>query len=333
MLPAHALEWRLHELTDGARNGEGLAALARSEALALAARHHAVEMAELGYFSHTSPTAGNATPSRRVANAGGPMAQVGENLASLPRMTLDFAERVVDGWMDSPGHRQNMLRPSWTHVGFGLHEHGDGRVYVVQVFAEDPNPLHFAHAAPGSTTSLSLRFMVTNDATGFIVLARGAEGGQRVPVTAGQTITVTVDGVSADAPTHIRLAWGRDGDGGVIGQESGWFDPLTSRITTDYRSAAASSRIESYAASAGAARDIVVQLAFERDASDLSVVIDRREVPLSVLGTNVRFSLPGGSEGVPIAVGSARDDSTLTLLQRFTVVNRSGTLVVVPLAP
>ena len=43
------------------------------------------------------------------------------------------ASRAVDGWMNSPGHRKNILTPDFTHIGVGVHRE-NGRNYAVQLF-------------------------------------------------------------------------------------------------------------------------------------------------------------------------------------------------------
>jgi hypothetical protein len=328
-LPAHPLEARLLWLTNEERVRSGAQPVVQSEALALAARHHAMEMASMNYFSHTSPVERSSTPQRRVGNAGSAAVRVGENISLFGRMTLDLPERVVHGWMESPGHRRNLLDPSWTHVGFGAQVHADGRVYVVQLFSEDPNPLQFAHASPGSASSLSLRFEVANDVGGLIVVSQGAGGAETMPVAAGSRVWVTLAGVSASSPTHVSLGWKRDVASGVIGQASGWFDPATQRITADYLSPSATSRFLSYAGGSPV-RDVVVQLAFERSAHGMTILVDNRRVHPETIGTNAQFSLPGGSETVPIAVGMDQEDGRVRIIHQFVIVNRGGRLVLVP---
>jgi hypothetical protein len=109
----------------------------------------------------------------------------------------------------------------------------------------------------------------------------------------------------------------------VIGRASGWFDPATQRITADYLSPSATSRFSSYA-DGSPVRDIVVQLAFERSAFGMTILVDNRRVHPETIGTNVQFSLPGGSETVPIALGI---DGRVRIIHQFVIVNRGGRLV------
>ncbi len=161
-VPAHPLEGRFLELVDAERKREGRAALRHSEVLALAARHHAAEMVALGYFDHESPTPANETLAQRVANAGGATVRLGENLAQVRSVRDDLAERTLRGWLESSAHRDNLLGEEWTHVGHGLAEHPDGRVFVVQVFAGDPNPLLRVELANGVQLRLAFERSVAD---------------------------------------------------------------------------------------------------------------------------------------------------------------------------
>ena len=139
-LPGDAsLEADLLTLTNQARLDNGVGTLEGDEGLAQAARHHAEEMARLGYFSHTSPVGENATVSQRVARSGSFIGTLGENLALVGE--ADTAQTTTTGWLESPGHRANLLNPKFTHVGFGTARYPDGRVAVAQVLGYQPAPL------------------------------------------------------------------------------------------------------------------------------------------------------------------------------------------------
>ena len=69
------------------------------------ARQKSAEMASKGYFSHTSPTYGS--PFDQMKANGVSYRSAAENIAMGQRT----AEEVVKGWMESPGHRQNILTP------------------------------------------------------------------------------------------------------------------------------------------------------------------------------------------------------------------------------
>jgi uncharacterized protein YkwD len=99
------------------RRAHGLGALRLSPNLTAAARQHSVEMAEDGYFSHTS--ANGAPFDRRIAHfypfGGGRYWSVGENLLwSSPDVD---AQGALQMWLDSPEHRANLLSTQWRQIG------------------------------------------------------------------------------------------------------------------------------------------------------------------------------------------------------------------------
>jgi uncharacterized protein YkwD len=101
------------DLVNGERTRARLRPLAADERLRQVARAHSLEMFELDYFSHSSPTSGS--PFDRMHAAGIPFVVAGENLAYAPN--VDIAHQ---GLMNSPGHRANILRPEFGRVGIGV---------------------------------------------------------------------------------------------------------------------------------------------------------------------------------------------------------------------
>ena len=81
------------------------------------ARYKSQDMADNRYFSHTSPTYGS--PFQMIKAFGLSYRTAGENIA----MGYSTPQAVVDGWMNSSGHRANILNASYTQIGVG---------YVVQ---------------------------------------------------------------------------------------------------------------------------------------------------------------------------------------------------------
>jgi uncharacterized protein YkwD len=121
-------------LTNQERANRGLAPLAHHAALAAAAAGHSQEMLDLGYFSHTSPTPGRSGPQDRVRQAGANPGLVAENIFQASGYDVtQVAQLAVDNWLESPGHRRNMLDPSATHLGVGFVSQ-NGTVAVTQVF-------------------------------------------------------------------------------------------------------------------------------------------------------------------------------------------------------
>jgi uncharacterized protein YkwD len=108
-------------LVNAERAAHGLGALRRARPLATAARTHAADMVSRGYFAHETPE--GSTPAERIARTGWTPETgrwyVGENLAwgapgnATPRDT-------VRNWMNSPSHRENVLRPMFREIGIGV---------------------------------------------------------------------------------------------------------------------------------------------------------------------------------------------------------------------
>jgi uncharacterized protein YkwD len=122
------LETLIFELTNNEREKKGLNSLKLDKRLKVAARQHSDEMLKNKYLSHGSSNILNKKPSGRIYNSGLPILRVGENVAEdigdlipfLFEENLDsLAKRVVKGWMQSPGHRKNILEPDFTHMGVG----------------------------------------------------------------------------------------------------------------------------------------------------------------------------------------------------------------------
>lgn len=129
-----ALATEVLRLTNQERARQGLAPLAHHTALASAASGHSQEMLDLGYFSHTSPTPGRSGPQDRVRLAGVNPGLVAENIFQASGYDVaQVAQLAVDNWLQSPGHRRNMLDPSATHLGVGFASQ-DGTVAVTQIF-------------------------------------------------------------------------------------------------------------------------------------------------------------------------------------------------------
>ncbi|UGT45124.1 CAP domain-containing protein [Nocardia yamanashiensis] len=100
-------------LTNAARAAAGLPPLTHDPRLSEVARAHSADMIRRGYFAHTSPE--GAQPWDRTAAAHIDFRGIAENIAWGQRS----AREVVDGWMNSPGHRANILLPDFTHIGVG----------------------------------------------------------------------------------------------------------------------------------------------------------------------------------------------------------------------
>ncbi len=115
-------------LTNAERERVGLSPLGLDPMLAAAADAHSRDMAARGYFAHTSPD--GRTVSDRVVALGYRYSRVAENIAA----GQTTAEEVVTGWMNSPGHRANILIPQLRQIGVGYATGGEFGTYWTQVF-------------------------------------------------------------------------------------------------------------------------------------------------------------------------------------------------------
>ncbi|WP_231877221.1 CAP domain-containing protein [Bhargavaea cecembensis] len=122
-----AVEQKVLDLTNAERAKAGLKPLAADSKLMDAARAKSADMRKNNYFSHTSPTYGS--PFDQMKAAGISYKKAAENIAMGQRTP----EEVVKGWMESPGHRQNILTPEFTHIGIGYDSNGH---YWTQMFIQ-----------------------------------------------------------------------------------------------------------------------------------------------------------------------------------------------------
>ncbi len=154
------LELRVHELVNVKRQENGLGTLEWEEPLSEIARYHSQDMADRNYFEHLSPEGEDFfarykmfgyDSSNRVGNT---VYYGAENLYlnsvfesySFDKGTgqvteYDFktleeiASSTVDGWMQSEGHRENMLMPYFLKEGLGVVVTQDGKVYITENFS------------------------------------------------------------------------------------------------------------------------------------------------------------------------------------------------------
>ncbi|GLX66372.1 CAP domain-containing protein [Paenibacillus glycanilyticus] len=108
-----SFEDEVFALVNQEREAAGLPPLARLEVLFEAAEAKAQDMRDNNYFDHISPTYG--TPGQMLTQFGVEWTAYGENIAAGQRTPA----LVMEAWMNSPGHRANILSPKFTHMGVG----------------------------------------------------------------------------------------------------------------------------------------------------------------------------------------------------------------------
>jgi stress response protein SCP2 len=114
--------------TNAERARHGLAPLTVDARLTAAAQAHSADMVARSFFAHENPD-GSQVWDRALA-AGYAYRKVAENIAAGQRS----AAEVVVGWMNSPGHRRNILDPELTQIGVGTATGGEYGIHWTQVF-------------------------------------------------------------------------------------------------------------------------------------------------------------------------------------------------------
>ncbi|MEH7110993.1 CAP domain-containing protein [Neobacillus niacini] len=107
------------DLTNAQRSKNGLPALKSDSQLSGVAQKKSVDMQQNNYFSHTSPTYGS--PFDMMRDFGVTYKSAGENIAQGQRTP----QEVVNAWMNSEGHRKNILSANFTHIGVGYEKAGN----------------------------------------------------------------------------------------------------------------------------------------------------------------------------------------------------------------
>ncbi len=120
-----AYENKVLELVNVERQKAGIAALKMDETIRNVARMKSQDMQAKRYFDHNSPTYGS--PFDMMKQFGITYKSAGENIAMGQRTP----EEVVKGWMNSPGHRANILNASFNYIGVGYVANGN---YWTQMF-------------------------------------------------------------------------------------------------------------------------------------------------------------------------------------------------------
>lgn len=125
---ASAFQRRVVQLVNIERQKVGHTILTENTTMDKGATTKAADMRDKGYFSHTSPTYGS--PFNMMKTFGVRYSAAGENIAS----GYKTPDAVVKGWMNSPGHRANILSTKYGKIGIGYAKGGKSGAYWVQWF-------------------------------------------------------------------------------------------------------------------------------------------------------------------------------------------------------
>ncbi|WP_026688992.1 CAP domain-containing protein [Alteribacter aurantiacus] len=121
-------EQEVVRLTNEERTQRGLPELEIAEDVSDVARDKSADMRDNNYFDHNSPTHGS--PFDMMRSYGVDYNAAGENIAAGQQTP----EQVVDAWMNSQGHRENILSNNYTEIGVGHVEGGQYGHYWTQMF-------------------------------------------------------------------------------------------------------------------------------------------------------------------------------------------------------
>ena len=123
-----AYQQEVVNLVNKERAKYGLSALKSNASLANVATIKSQDMIDKNYFDHTSPTYGS--PFDMMKQFGISYKTAGENIA----MGQKTPTEVVNAWMNSPGHRANILNENFTQIGVGVAKNSKGQLYWTQMF-------------------------------------------------------------------------------------------------------------------------------------------------------------------------------------------------------
>ncbi len=142
------VEFYIHIYVNEERTSHGLKPIEFDAALRDIARNHSTEMARNEYFAHVSPSGEN--PGDRYRDSGYHcLSGAGENIAYTYfdrrvrtengtvvryRTADELARGVVSQWMNSTGHRENILSEKWDREGIGIYYAKNGRIFATQNF-------------------------------------------------------------------------------------------------------------------------------------------------------------------------------------------------------
>jgi len=124
---------KLYQLTNEQRQKNGLTALQYNAKLAEAAQKKAQDMFIKNYWAHYGPD--GSTPWQFILSSGYQYEFAGENLAK----NFLFSQGVIDGWMNSQTHRDNILKSEYSDVGFAIVNgvlNGEETTLVIQEFGK-----------------------------------------------------------------------------------------------------------------------------------------------------------------------------------------------------
>lgn len=129
------LEDALHDAVNGWREARHLVALERLPELDAVARRHSADMATRGFFSHETPEGTNPVDRIQAGGVDG-FSLAAENVGMTTR--ADPNGEVLQGWLHSKDHYENLSAPAFNATGIGIARRADGTLLYTQVYVTFP---------------------------------------------------------------------------------------------------------------------------------------------------------------------------------------------------
>jgi uncharacterized protein YkwD len=134
--PLQDVAARIWRLTNEIRGKYGIPPLAQDARLAAVAQAYCDDMLRRRFFSHTDPE-GRTAKDRLLPSYPRPIYRLGENIWTGTNLSTGnrgaLARFIINSWMKSPGHRENLLAPDFTHLGVGVAARGR-EIRAAQIF-------------------------------------------------------------------------------------------------------------------------------------------------------------------------------------------------------
>lgn len=129
------LESRLHLAVNDFRREQHLIPLERQTELDRVARAHSEDMARRGFFAHESPEGRSWVDRLQLAGVSG-FTMAGENVGQTNRAEPN--REILEGWKQSPAHRENLMSRPMNATGVGIARAPDGRLFYTQLYLHYP---------------------------------------------------------------------------------------------------------------------------------------------------------------------------------------------------
>lgn len=205
---ANSKEWEVLRIVNEERLAQGLEPLSMFSGIQKAAGTRAEEIAD--YFNHIRPDGTSCFTA--ISEQGIAYRSAGENIAAGYMSPSD----VMSGWMNSPGHRSNILGSEYDHLGVGYCTGGSygknwsqlfvGGCSVTSVAADEKGEVNYPVGTSIDTMDRYLVVRCTDHGVGYVPITSGMCSGYNKNKTGYQTITVTYRGKKAEIPVTVGEA-------------------------------------------------------------------------------------------------------------------------------